>query len=109
MNFKFFTFVQSPPVAIISQPSQPKSTSQAIENASPPVGLFPIAILGCALGCFLKFREYKKQRRELEQIFEELEEIETLERILETPPSVDQKVSFEKQVETLEKIFKKTP
>ncbi len=109
MNLKLFTFVQSPPVTIISQPSQP-STSQPIENVSPPVGFFPtLAILGCALGCFMKFREYKKHRRELDQILQELEEIETSEKICEKTPDVDQKVSFQKQVETLEKIFKKTP
>jgi hypothetical protein len=76
MNFKLFTFVQSPPVAIISQPSQRKSTSQPIGNASPPAGFFITIPALSTMSCrSLEEKNLKQANKKLQKHFSKLVEI----------------------------------
>jgi hypothetical protein len=106
MNLKNFNFNQSRSIAIIPQPNQ---SSQSSHNISPHAGfLITLAFIGCVLGCVFTLRKSRKQHRELD---ERIQYIQTLEKMQAENPSIDQKLSLQrkKQIETLEKIWNKSP
>jgi hypothetical protein len=106
MNYKIFNLNQTRSIAIISQPKQPSESSH---NISPHVGfLITLAFIGCVLGCVFILRKSQKQHQELD---ERIQKIQILEKMQAESPSIDKKLSLQtkKQIETLEKIWNKSP
>lgn len=109
MNFQFLNLRQIS-VAITVQPSQTKSTNQSDHDLGYLAGVFiTFMIVGMILGCFLRYRKCKKQRNH--QTVEIIREIETLEKVQKVTTEVEQNMTPQrkKQIETLEKIWKKNP
>ncbi len=100
MKFKIFNLNQTRSIAIISQPNQPSQSSQ---NTSPPVGLLiTLVFIGCVLGCVFILRKSQKQHQELDEIIQGLQQLEKIQ---------SEKLSSQTrtQIETLERIWKKSP
>ncbi|MHC5597182.1 MAG: hypothetical protein ACYTXC_14775 [Nostoc sp.] len=108
MNFQDFNQPQNLLIAIIVQPSQTKSTNQTPKNIS-IAGIFvTLVITGITLGCFMRYRKCQKDRQQ--QALEIIREIEALNKIAKETTESEKILSLQrkKQIETLEKIWKKT-
>ncbi|MEH1779024.1 hypothetical protein [Nostoc sp.] len=109
MNFQDFNQPPTLPIAIIVQPSQVKYTNQTDKNISIAGILVTLAITGITLGCVLRYRKCQKECQQ--QALKIIREIEALNKIPKETTESEKKLSLQrkKQIETLEKIWKKTP
>jgi len=106
MNFPNFNQQPTLVMPVIVQPSQAKSTSPNISIA----GIFvTLMIIGITLGCFIRYRKCKNDRQQ--QALEIIREIEASNKIQKETTEREQNLSLQmkKQIETLEKIWNKTP
>lgn len=83
---------------VVKQPTQNFSLSVKIFAAFVFIG-FISGCVGSISGCFFQYRQYKKLTKQKSQIFVEMENFESIEKI-----NVPLR---EKQIETLERIWKK--
>lgn len=108
MNFKNFNLQPTFSVGIVSQSSQPKSVSQPEQDIGYLAGIFiTFTIIGFLLGCFLGYKNYRKQRHQ--HSIEIIRTVESLDNIQERVPDIDLEMTERKQqIEILEEIWKKS-
>jgi hypothetical protein len=100
METKIFNLNQTCSVAIISQQNQPSQSSQ---NMSSSEGFFiTLAFTICVLGCGFILRKSQKRRQKWDEIIQALQTLEKTQ---------DENLSpqMRQQIETLEKIWNKSP
>jgi vacuolar-type H+-ATPase subunit I/STV1 len=109
MNFQDFNQPPTIVIAIIVQPSQVKYTNQTDKNISISAILAILVITGITLGRFFRYRKRKKECQQ--QALEVIREIEALNKIPKETTDREKQLSLQrkKQIETLEKIWNKTP
>jgi hypothetical protein len=89
--------------------SQPKSANQPEQDIGYLAGIFvTFTIISFLLGCFLRYRNFTKQRHH--RSIEIIRTIESLDNIQEQVPEINQEMITERkqQIEILEEIWKKS-
>jgi hypothetical protein len=109
MNFKNFHLQPTFSVSIVSHSSQPKLANQPEQDIGYLAGVFVTSIIiGFLLGCYFQYKKFKNLRHQ--HSIEIIRTIESLDNTQEQVPDIDQQMTTEsrKQIEILEKIWKKS-